>query len=219
MKLIKPSYQILTDINGPEILKRLEKHARVCYQSEDKITDGSAEHLLEKIIKSGHLSVIEHENISVRFIIDRGVSHETVRHRLCSFSQASTRYISYETGCTFIIPPWTNIQEGNYTSLNDVNSFNKQDRTWFDTMLLLESIYCGLLRDGWKPQQARSVLPNSLATTIDVTTNLREWRHIFLLRTSSGAHPQMREIMLPLLNELKEKLPVIFGDLNLCQNL
>jgi thymidylate synthase (FAD) len=214
MKLIKPSYQILTNIHGLEILQRLEKHARVCYQSEDKITEESAELLLKRIIKSGHLSVIEHESIGVRFRVDRGFLAEITRHRLASFSVESTRYCSYTSGCEFIIPPWTNIQEGNYSSFASVDRLPKQDRAWFDTMLLLESVYCGLLKDGWKPQQARSVLPNSLATTIDITANLREWRHIFTLRTTSGAHPQMQEIMIPLLNEFKEKIPVVFGDFN-----
>ncbi len=95
MKLVKPSYEILTPIDGMKILHNIEVAGRTCYKSEDKITDDSAVEFCQKILKRGHLSVIEHESISVRFIIDRGVSHELVRHRLCAFSQESTRYCNY----------------------------------------------------------------------------------------------------------------------------
>ena len=95
MKLIKPSYEILTDIDGKAMLRAIEVAGRTCYKSEDKITDASAEKFVSTIVKSGHHSVIEHQSFSVRFICDRGVSHEIVRHRLASFSQESTRYCNY----------------------------------------------------------------------------------------------------------------------------
>lgn len=210
MKLVKPSYTIESEIDGKKILKNLEKCARTCYKSEDKITDTSAERLIRGIIKSGHESVIEHESIRVRFVVDRGVTHEMVRHRICSFSQESTRYCNYGGGVEFIIPCWMDIKPGEYkthTTLEPAESI------WFTCCLNLESSYQELLRIGWTPQQARSVLPNSLKTEIVVTANLREWRKIFQLRTSKRAHPQIREVMVPLLKELQEKIPVIFEDI------
>ena len=205
MKLIKPSYEILTPINGDEILRTLEVAGRTCYKSEDKITDESAKAFVAKIIKSGHHSVIEHISLSIRFITDRGVSHELVRHRLASFSQESTRYCNYSKDkfgneCTFIKP----------------SGFLRDDMTygiWTDAMFAAEAYYFDLLASGATPQEARSVLPNSLKTEIVVTTNLREWRLILNQRTSPQAHPDMRELMLPLLAELKDSYPVFFGDI------
>jgi thymidylate synthase (FAD) len=214
MNLIKPSYQILTDIQPFQVLRNIEAAGRTCYKSEDKITNNSASNFVTKIIKSGHESVIEHESISVRFICDRGVSHELVRHRLCAFSQESTRYCDYgKKGVTFVIPPWVDIKPGQYT-IDDVSpKFNNNDRLWFQQMNESAEVYCYLLANGWSPQQARSVLPNSLETEIVMTANLREWRHILKLRTAKAAHPQMREIMCPLLEELASLLPEVFDDI------
>jgi thymidylate synthase (FAD) len=151
----------------------------------------------------------------VKFIIDRGVSHELVRHRLCAFSQESTRYVNYKGGCTFIIPPWISLKEGSYDG--HIPGYEISDDqaslTWYCSMLNAEQDYIKLLDNGWSPQQARSVLPNSTKTEIVVTANFREWRHIFKLRTSKAAHPQMREIMNPLLKEVQEKIPVIFDNI------
>ncbi len=217
MILIKPYFQILTPLEEEDVknmLQRLERHARVCYKSEDKITDFSYEEMLRKIIKRGHESVLEHENISVKLVVDRGITHEIVRHRICSFSQESTRYCNYEGGCKFIIPPWVQIPPGEYTNaIPQGLLMSTTDYDWFTSMLVSEQSYQNLLDENWTPQQARSVLPNSLKTEIDVTANLREWRHIFRLRTSSAAHPQMREIMIPLLKEFQEKIPIIFEDI------
>jgi len=209
MKLIKPSFEVLTKIDGKEILKKIELAGRTCYKSEDKITDDSAEKFVRGIIKNGHESVIEHENISVKFIVDRGVSHELVRHRLCSYSQESTRYCSYKDCVTFIIPCWVNIDEGDYSTDEVLN----YDDYWINAMAEAESSYLTLLQIGWSPQQARSVLPNSLKTEIVCTTNLREWRHILKLRTSKAAHPQMREIMIPLFKYFKSIIPIVFDDI------
>jgi thymidylate synthase (FAD) len=213
MKLIKPSYEILTPINGDEILKTIEKVARTCYKSEDKITEDSAKTLVKSLISRGHEAMIEFFDITVKFICDRGVSHELVRHRIASFAQESTRYVNYSNGkfgghLTFIIPEWLeDVKSGEYS-----NAFT--GLTWSIAMEQAEKNYLKLIEEGWQPQQARSVLPNSLKTEINVKMNLREWRHFFKLRTALAAHPQMRELTCPLLDELKSKIPIIFDDIN-----
>ena len=210
MQLVKPSHEIL--FISPKPLEMIEVAGRTCYKSEDKITEGSAEKFVRMIIKRGHLSVIEHAYMSVRFICDRGVTHEIVRHRLCAYSQESTRYCNYKGGVTFIIPPWLDIEPDEYTFLA-ADPPKRPDWTWYKNMLEAERDYKELLDFGWSPQQARSVLPNSLKTEIVMTANLREWMHVFKLRTSKAAHPQMRELMIPLLKQVKEIIPVIFDDI------
>ena len=222
MKIIKPHYSILSPVSGL-MLKNIERAGRTCYKSEDKITDDSAAEFVRMIISRGHESVLEHEKISVLFVCDRGVSHELVRHRIASFSQESTRYCNYSkdkfgSELTFIIPCWfTTVKDGCYESLvpaAPVATFrDKREHVWLNAMSLAEVHYKMLLDCGWSPQQARSVLPNSLKTEIVVTANLREWRTIFKQRTSAAAHPQMRELMCPLLDELKRLLPIVFDDI------
>jgi thymidylate synthase (FAD) len=225
MKLIKPSTEILTPINGEEVLKTLEKVARTCYKSEDKITNESAPKLVKALIERGHEAMIEFFDITVKFVCDRGVSHELVRHRIASFAQESTRYVNYSKGqfgghLTFIIPSWLDIQEGEFNNVDDFLKFNNmknQDNTpigrYGFNLLQSEASYLYLIEQGWQPQQARSVLPNSLKTEINVKMNLREWRHFFRLRCAKAAHPQMRELTIPLLEEIKSKVPVIFDDI------
>lgn len=162
------------------------------------------------IIKRGHESVLEHVSFSVRFTTDRGVSHEIVRHRIASFSQESTRYCNYSSDkfggdVTFIIPTFfeeSHLKDG-----------DKKYEKWVEEMMSIEKTYLNLLKDGATPQEARTVLPNSLKTEIVVTMNLREWRHFFKLRTAPAAHPQMRELVCPLLSEMKELLPAVFEDI------
>lgn len=233
MKLIKPSFEIIQIMsnNGDKFspLKLIEYAGRVCYKSEGKITKNSSKEFIKKLMKSGHHSVIEHSSMSVKFICDRGVTHELVRHRLCSFSQESTRYCNYKGGVTFIIPPWLDrLIPGEYTKETYQDCFkpksSKTDlygnwtkntlyKTWITCMLDIEEKYINLIHAGWSPQQARSVLPNSTKTEIIVTTNLREWRHIFKLRCSKASHPQMRELMQPLLSECNYLFYPIFDDL------
>lgn len=209
MKIIKPSYIIEDDIDGKEILKKLEKACRTCYKSEDKITADSAEELIRKIMAIGHESIIEHEKVTVRVICDRGVTHEIVRHRIASYSQESTRYCNYAkdkfgSEITVIEPCfWKSGSEKD----------EKKREAWMKAMEEAEKAYFELLKLGASPQEARSVLPNSLKTEIVMTMNLREWRHFFKLRTAKGAHPQMREIARPLLDEFKKQIPVIFDDI------
>lgn len=214
MNLVKPSFNILTimgDYGGLQPHQWIEIAGRTCYKSEDKITKDSAQKFIKMILKNGHESVIEHSAMTVKFICDRGVTHELVRHRLCAFSQESTRYCNYKGGVIFVIPPWIDLDEGIYESSNVEST--PENIAWLVAMLDSEMRYKNLLDYGWSPQQARSVLPNSLKTEIVVTANFREWRHIFKLRTSKAAHPQMREIMAPLLKKCKELIPVIFDNI------
>lgn len=206
MRIVEPGFEFLDDINGDTIIKSIEKMGRTCYKSEDKITDTSAASFVARIIKSGHESVIEHEKITVRIICDRGVSHEIVRHRIASYSQESTRYCNYSDSkfgneLTLIKPFYWAEDSDKYS-------------VWLSTMKVIEEAYHTLVASGTKPEEARSVLPNSLKTEIVVTMNLREWRHFFKLRTVATAHPQMREISIPLLVAMRQKIPVIFDDIN-----
>lgn len=210
MILIHPKYDIV-NINAS--LECLEEIGRICYQSAPK--GDTSDKFIQRIIERGHLSVIEHSLITINFIIDRGLSHELVRHRLASFTQESTRYCNYNTGVTFIIPPWSDIEEGEYLSEYYVKypEVSSAKAVWFRSCLHNENDYLNLLRCGCKPEQARSVLNNSLKTQIIVSANLREWRHILKLRTSLGAHEQMRSIMSDVLQDLKNQVPVIFDDI------
>jgi len=222
MRLISPT----TDINEADWktsrlkLKAIELAGRTCYKSEGKITETSYKGFIKKLISMGHESVLEHEKVTIRFVIDRGVSHELVRHRICSFSQESTRYCDYgETGVKFIIPPWVDLEEGTY-DVNDLGAgtvkgalINEATLVWVHAMLNAEFAYNSLRLKGWSPQQARAVLPNSLKTEIVVTANFREWRTIFKQRTANAAHPQMREVMVPLLEEMRNLFEPIFDDI------
>lgn len=210
MKIIPASYEILTQLDGEEILRTIERAGRVCYKSEDKITDGSAERLVRSIIERGHESVLEHVLLSVRFIVDRGVMAELTRHRLASFSVESSRYCNYSKGgfggaITVIEPEALNLNANAYAH-------------WECGCKCAEKAYFQMIAMGATPQEARSVLPNSLKTEVVMTCNLREWRHILRLRTDKTAHPQMREVMCPLLAELKERVPVVFGDIGRNEN-
>lgn len=219
MQLVKPSYEIMEimgKINDP--LKLIERAGRTCYKSEGLITKDSSLKFVEKIRDLGHFSVLEHSAMTVKFICDRGVSHELVRHRLASFSQESTRYCNYKGGVTFVIPPWIPLAPltHEFTTLPEFPDKSEElnyVEEWLSALLSAEETYIFLLSKGWSPQQARSVLPNSLKTEIVVTANLREWHHIFDLRTSLKAHPQMRELMVPLLEEVRILLPIIFDNI------
>lgn len=205
MRIIEPYFEFMEEIKGDDILKRIEKIGRVCYKSEDRITEDSAKKFVANILKRGHESVIEHEKVSVKIICDRGVTHEIVRHRIASYSQESTRYCNYSNEkfgkeLTIIKPLFWKEDSVEYN-------------LWINTMQAIENTYNKLIDLGAEPQQARSILPNSLKTEIVVTMNLREWRHFFKLRTAKNAHPQMREISCALLDAFKQEIPVIFDDI------
>lgn len=199
MKIIEPSYVIETPIDGAAILAHIEKAGRTCYKSEDAITPESSSLFVAKIIKSGHESVIEHFSITVRIICDRGISHQLVRHRLASFSQESTLSENFGNAdeLTVIKPVFFEKGSRNYA-------------IWMDEMKCSQSHYLELIKNGCSPGEARTVLPHSIKTEVVMTANLREWRTIFKQRTSKAAHVQMQQIMIPLLKELQEKIPVVF---------
>jgi thymidylate synthase (FAD) len=206
MVIIKPSFVVEDDVDGLLILHKLEKAGRTCYKSEDRITEESSKEFVRKIISLGHESVLEHEKVTVRVICDRGVTHEIVRHRLASYSQESTRYCNYSrekfgNSIAVIEPIFWDACDSKYN-------------VWKDLMEASEKAYFDLLSLGATPQEARSVLPNSLKTEVVMTMNLREWRHFFRLRTSKAAHPQMREIAQPLLKKFKVLIPVVFDDIS-----
>lgn len=196
MKILKQSAELLWITENAEQI--IERAGRTCYKSEDRITLDSSGAFIKRILESGHESVIEHASASILFICDRGVSHELVRHRLASYSQESTRYCTYESGITVIEPPGLNVEES---------------RIWIHHCEQAELNYQKLLRLGCAAQIARSVLPTCLKTEIVTTTNLREWRHIFRLRRSSKAHPQIKEIMDSAYLLLNKQCPNVFGDL------
>lgn len=212
MKIIQPSAEFITPIDSDYIIKTLETIGRTAYQSFDKDPDGSkAKEFIINIIDRGHESIIEHISLTTRFIVDRGVSHELVRHRIASFTQESTRYCNYANG-----------KFGNELTFIDIRPFMDKDAAdlWTDAMLQAELDYRFLINQGCPPQIARSILPNSLKTEVIMTANLREWRHFFKLRCSKAAHPQMQQVANMLLNEVMESgIHILFKDiwLDLCK--
>lgn len=216
MKIIEQSHKI---ISLPEnLLETLEAAGRTCYKSENKITKDSAPKFIEALIKRGHHAMIEFGDIIVRFITNRGVTHEIVRHRMCSFAQESTRYVKYDGEMEFIKPVWVNNKIDIYGGCLHHNKELTETESlavgvWSNSMKSAELDYKTLLNQRWRPEQAREVLPNSLKTEIVVKANIREWRHIFSLRCAKAAHPQMRALMIPLKTELQSKLPIVFDGL------
>lgn len=205
MKVIEPKVEIITPLDGDQILKTIETAGRTCYKSEGSISANSALKFVSNIIKRGHEAVLEHYSFTVRFTCDRGVSHEIVRHRLASYCQESTRYCNYSKDkfnneITFIKPFfWSE------------NSIEYQ--IWHQSCENAEKDYLQLLENGATPEQARTVLPNSLKTELIMTANLREWRYFISLRGSAVAHPQMRQIVSMLLEQIKKAIPIIFDDI------
>lgn len=204
MKIIQPAVELITPINGRAILERIEECGRVCYKSENNISENSCHAFCEKIIKNGHESVLEHCSFTIKFICDRGVSHEIVRHRIASYSQESTRYCNYSGGrfgteITVIEPLFLEPDTEIYS-------------IWKNSCQNAEYAYFALLDAGLMPQEARSVLPNSLKTEVVMTANIREWRHFFKLRCSPAAHPQMRQVAAQALRLVYDRVPVLFDD-------
>ena len=199
MQIVPQLHEILYITANP--LTLIEQAGRTCYKSNSDFTAESGQKFAKSLLQRGHESVIEHCVATIKFITNRGVSHELVRHRLASFSQSSTRYIVYQYNIEFIKPVWWD------------DSSTKQRDVWVEAMTRAERAYCELRELGWAAEKAREVLPNSLKTEIVVTANLREWRHILKLRTSEKAHPQIRALMLPILTELQQVVPIIFNDI------
>ena len=238
MKIIKAGYRILDPIienARKDIYRKIELAGRTCYKSEDRMTDESAAKFVANIVKNGHEAMLEHASMTVLFTVDRGVSHELVRHRLASFAQESTRYCNYSQSKfgneIAVIEPiffrqiseeYKRILNGAYEDVNDALSnirmtdAIKRYARWYETCKSSEHGYFQMIELGATPQEARSVLPNSLKTDIIVTANMREWRHILALRAAGVTgkpHPQMSEVMIPLAGELAEYMPELFGDI------
>ena len=201
MRIVKPSAEL--EWCTPDALKVIERAARTCYLSADKISrdESSAEKLIRFVIERGHLSVLEHAVASFRFVVDRGISHEIVRHRIASFSQESTRYCAYAKG-----------KHGSQIAVIKPTKLTKEQAiVWEESCRIAEKAYLHLSRLGCRPEIARSILPTCLKTELVLTANFREWLHIFDLRTSKQAHPQVVAVMLQAQAVLQQKYPVIFG--------
>lgn len=211
MQIVNAGYEILDTLNGEDILKKIERIARTCYKSEDLIGEDTAERLVGNLIKRGHEAMLEHFSFSVKFTVDRGVSHEIVRHRIASFAQESTRYCNYGNKggeITFIEPC--------YLKDSSISNWDTMYGAWRAMCENAELMYLRMSKAGATPEESRAVLPTSLKTELVMTTNLREWRHFFKLRAvgvTGKPHPQMLEVSVPLLKDLQKQIPVIFDDL------
>ena len=221
MNILNAGFEILTPISegGIDELKHIEKIGRVCYKSEGRITeDGeSAKKFVKMLINRGHEAMIEHSSLSIKFVVDRGISHELVRHRIASFAQESTRYVNYSLDKfgneINVIDIRNGIILDNKMKNMDANTIELIISEWLLAMEDAEKHYMKMIELGATPQIARSVLPNSTKTEITITTNYREWRNFFKLRVPNTAHPQMREVTISLLKELKRRLPIVFDDI------
>ena len=219
MKIVEPYAKMCSPINpvieytradGIMSLRAIEYYARVSHASEDMITPDSYDRFLRSVVLThGDMSVIEHEKVTCEFLVDRGITHEIVRHRIGSYTQESTRFVNYskKSGEARFIKP---IDKSAFIKLDDEND---PANIWLTAIESCENAYMKLLNEGVKPQIARSVFPNALASKIIVTYNLRSWRHFFIMRTSAEAHPQMRQVCDPLLAEFQAKIPILYEDI------
>ena len=208
MKIIEPSFMIVSpwpSNKGIDALRKIELMARISHASEDKQTEDSWKRFIPAVVMDhGDWSVVEHASATVKFRVDRGITHELVRHRLFSFTQESTRFVngrkSYPEGLEFIKPEGIQKPSPAYYS-------------WLYACEHAERTYLDMLDWGTRPQEARSILPNSLASTIAVTGNLRNWRHFLLMRTSKETHPDFRRVTIPLLEDFKKLIPILYDDI------
>jgi thymidylate synthase (FAD) len=188
VKIVQPS--VTLEWATPDPLRAIEAAGRTCYQSEPK---GDSEAFVRRLIQRGHESVLEHASASFRLVTDRGVSHELVRHRLCSFSQESTRYCRYADGIQVIEPP----------------GLGPHRQAWLDAVREAEVAYLELLDGGASPQIARAVLPTCTKTELVMTANLRQWRLVIRQRTAKDAHPKAREVVGMVLDWFRQNVPVV----------
>lgn len=234
MKLVLPNVEIISKVDGDEALKQIERVARTCYKSEHLITDESASKMVKRLLDSKHEAMLEFYDVTVKFTCDRAIANEIVRHRVASYAQESTRYCNYSKDkfdgeLTFVIPEnvrWDLVCCcGTHDKINDmwyVNGEAYLDKsnpkfleldTFLSSLQIAEDSYLDLLKAGWKPEEARSVLPMSLKTELNMKANLREWRHFFKLRCAKTAHPDVRHLAEKLLVDMATQIPVIFDDL------
>jgi len=199
--------------SGIEALRRVEWCGRISHRSEDKQTENSYERFIKAIVLGhGDWSITEHATVTVDALVDRGITHEWVRHRIGAYTQESTRFVNYgKKGQISVVCP---LREWATKAISDVIiGDSSNDEVWSATLEHCELTYLYLLNQGVSPQIARSVLPNALASRLIVTYNLRMWRHFFIMRTAREAHPQMRDVTIPLLEEFKIKIPLLYDDI------
>jgi thymidylate synthase (FAD) len=206
MKIVDPSYKILTIDNQPmtkagadEALRYIEYRARNCYKSEGKIRPGSAAKLVRKLVSRGHWPMLEFGAVGVQFINDRGFTHELVRHRIASYAQESTRYCDYDGELTVVRPVWWAWEQ-------DSEAYT----LWEAHMRCCEDIYQKLRSLGEPAERARQVLPISTKAEIHAQMNFTAWRHVFNMRCALSAHPMMRAVMWPLLAEFAWWWPDVY---------
>lgn len=200
MKISKQEVELLNCLSYEDMLKNIEIAGRTCYKSELEFTKESGEKFVKKLIKLGHESVLEHGSLTFKIKTNRNITHELVRHRIASYSQESTRYVKYDD-IEFI--PWIDPRGLKVNHVYDLE----------DLYVDLEFLYGKLIEDNFKPEEARDILPGSVATTIIVTMNMRELRHFLKLRLSKAAHPQMRDLAKMIQDIVKENYPVFIGEL------
>jgi thymidylate synthase (FAD) len=239
MKIVKPYAKIMEPQLLADSLRRIEYAARVSHRSEDAQTEESAERFIRAVVlQHGDWSVVEHVSASVEFLVDRGITHEIVRHRIASYTQESTRFVNYvkkmppsfiypkpDVKCEYCLngnppdiyrPPVGSLGWYHHPNSKDAATRSMEcpyDQLWLNVIDEVEKTYMALISQGWRPQEARSVFPNALASKIIVTMNLRTWRHFFLMRTSKEAHPQMRQVTIPLLAEFQRLVPILYEDI------
>lgn len=205
MRIVSPSFEILRCPDGLEALRAIERAARTCYKSEDRITDESCVGMVRSLIRKGHDSTLEFADMTVLFVCDRGLSHAFVRHRLASFEQESTQYCSYAAGkfggeIAVVCPERVAQSEGAF-------------QVWRAAMEAAEQAYMALLAQGHAPQTARAVLPTAVKTELVMKANMREWRHFFRLRTSAADQWEIQSLATRLLLEAQRRVPVLFDDI------
>lgn len=189
---------------GINALRHIEWCGRISHRSEEAQSTVSWERFIKAVVLDhGDWSIVEHVTASVDFLVDRGITHELVRHRLFSFTQASTRFINHVKKMPpEFINPFSEDQANHPAQLE-----------WMSAIEASEQAYRRLIEEGNSPQIARSVFPNALASRIVVTGNLRSFRHLLLMRTTKETHPQFRQVSIPLLKEFQSKIPLLFSDI------
>ncbi|MBO5704739.1 MAG: FAD-dependent thymidylate synthase [Alphaproteobacteria bacterium] len=209
MKIVKPEIKPLTNINGEEALMLIQKVAKTCYQTE-KTTDDieSAKRIVRSLIASGHHSMLEFYNITMRYVSNIAAYKDLRTHRHSTFAVESTRWCSYNKGKF----------DGQIKFLEPVEipKDSLKYQVWLNGCQQAEKNYMDMISLGAKPDEASLLLPQSTAAEFNVTANLREWRHILNLRACNAtghARPCINEIMIPTLRLFAKEIPVVFDDL------
>lgn len=221
MEIVKPYARICRPYGmnlekGIGLLQDIEWFGRISHRSEDNVTEQSYDRMLRSVVLGhGDWSITEHVHVSVDAVVDRGITHEWVRHRIGAYTQESTRFVNYAkknmqtdeyvNPAKFICPP-------SILAMKDTEKGRVYDN-WVSGREADEEEYMMYIDNGIRPQEARTCFPNALASRIVSTYNLRMWRHFFLMRTTREAHPQMREVTIPLLAEFKKNISILFEDI------